>query len=420
MSGSDSSVRVFVNERAVDVARGATVAQAVATFDRELGNLVAAAAAYVTDGTGRTLDAADPVREAGGVFRVIVGALRGAPALNKETLRRWPKVELHVHLDGSLRPDTMLDLARAQGVRLPADTPDALRQALWGGRATSLEDYLTRYDITLSIMQRADALERIAREFILDAAQENVRYIEVRFSPLLHRPALSLSQAIEAVLRGLASGAQQAGNAIRYGLIVCAIRTLAPATALELATIAPDYRDAGLTGFDLAGAEQGHSPVLFREAFARAARGGLHTTCHAGEAAGAESIRAAIDGCGVERIGHGTRLAEDPALMDVVVARGVPLEMCLTSNAHTRAVPSVAAHPFAKYQARGVRVSLNTDGRLVDGVSLTDEYFLAHSVLGVAPADLKRAILNAGEDAFLPEYERVALASRLEAELEHL
>jgi len=420
VNASDSTVRVFVNERAVDVARGATVAQLVETFDRELGTLVAAAAAYVTDGTGRTVDAADPVHEAGGVYRVIVGGRRGPPALTKEMLRRWPKVELHVHLDGSLRPETMLELARAQNVRLPADTPDALRQALWGGRATSLEDYLTRYDVTLSIMQRADALERIAREFVIDAAREHVRYVEVRYSPLLHRPALSLTQAIESVLQGLARGAQQSGNSIRYGLIVCAIRTLPPATADELVAAAVQYTNAGLVGFDLAGAERGHPPDLFRAAFERAARGGLHTTCHAGEAAGPDSIRASLDVCGVERIGHGTHLGEDASLMERVVARGIPLEMCLTSNAHTHSVPSVAAHPFARYLAAGVRACLNTDGRLVDGVSLTDEYFLAHSVLGVSATDLKRTILTAAESAFLPEYERVALVSRIEADLERV
>src|SRR5204862_402385 len=192
--------------------------------------------------------------------------------------------ELHVHLDGSLRPRTMLELAQAQGVRLPADTPEGLAQALSVKHARSLEEYLAKYEITLSVMQSSAALERIAYEFVLDAAADGVR-----------------------------------------------------------------------------------------------------------------------------RIGHGTRLGEDPALLDDVVARGIPLGMCLTSNLHTHAVASVAEHPFKRYLARGVVVTLNTDGRLVDGISLTDEYFLAHGALGLTRQELARVTLNACERAFLPEYEKVAL-----------
>jgi adenosine deaminase len=402
----------------VDVAPGATVRDAVAALDRGLSELLATAAAYVTDGVGRMVDAADSVGEAGGVFRVVVAAGHGPPLLSKEILRRWPKAELHVHLDGSLRPATMLELAREQGVRLPADTPAGLARALAVTNARSLEDYLAKYDLTLSVMQTAGALERIAYEFVVDVAAEHVRYVEARFSPLLHRPALSLRDAIEAPLRGFARAAAETGT--KVALIVCAIRSLPPASSLELAQAAVDYLSAGVVGFDLAGLERGHPAEEHRAAFAFAARHGLARTCHAGEAGGADSIREALRVCGAQRIGHGTRLSEDPALLEHVIEQRIPLEMCLTSNVHTRAVPSISAHPLRRYFEQGVVVTLNTDARLMNGISLTDEYYLAHTALGFGRDDLARLVLNACESAFLPEFERVALVARVQSEMESI
>lgn len=418
MSGSHPGVRVFVNERPVDVARGAAVRDAVAAFDSGLAALLASDGAYVTDARGLPVDAGDAVAEAGAVFRVIVSARRGSKRLTKDELRRWPKAELHVHLDGCLRPQTMLDLARTQGVRLPADTPDALAAALSVKEARSLEDYLSKYQYTLAVMQTADALERVAYELVCDVAAENVRYIEIRYSPLLHRPALSLAQAIEAPLRGIKRAEAETGT--KVGVIVCAIRTLPPADSLALAQAAADYRGAGVVAFDLAGPERGYPAAAHRDAFAHAAKHGLACTCHAGEGDGPGQIHEALHVCGATRIGHGTRLGEDEALLEEVVAGGVPLEMCVTSNVHTRAVASAAEHPLRRYLERGVKVTLNTDGRLMDGISLTDEYFLAHSVLGLTAANLARVTLNAAEAAFLQESERVALVARLQTELEAL
>ncbi len=412
------TLRVFINEKPVEVPRGAAVRDAVARHDRALAELLAGEAAYVTDGVGRRVDPADPVGEAGAVFRVIVTARRGPPQLSKEALRRWPKAELHVHLDGCVRPATMLELAKAQRVRLPAETPEALAAALTVKGARSLEEYLTKYQYTLAVLQTAAALERVAYEFVLDVAAENVRYVEVRYSPLLHRPALTLVQAIEAPLRGIKRAEAETGT--KVGLIVCGIRTRPAAESLELARAAVDYRTAGLVAFDLAGAERGHPAREHRDAFAHAAQHGLACTCHAGEGDGAASIREALHVCGAQRIGHGTRLQEDPALLEEVVARRIPLEMCLTSNLHTHTVAAIAEHPFRGYLERGVQVSLNTDGRLMDGISLTDEYFLAHSTLGLTREQLARVVLNACESAFLPDYEKVALVSRVQSELEAL
>ena len=410
------TLRVFINEKPVEVARGAAVRDAVARHDRALAELLAGDAAYVTDGVGRRVDPADPVGEAGAVFRVIVTARRGPPQLSREALRRWPKAELHVHLDGCLRPATMLELARAQRVRLPADTPEGLAAALTVKGARSLEEYLTKYQYTLAVLQTAPALERVAYEFVLDVAAENVRYVEVRYSPLLHRPALTLVQAIEAPLRGIKRAEAETGT--KVGLIVCGIRTRPASESLELARAAVDYRNAGLVAFDLAGAERGHPAREHRDAFAHAAQHGLACTCHAGEGDGAASIREALHVCGAQRIGHGTRLQEDPALLEEVVARRIPLEMCLTSNLHTHTVTAIAEHPFRGYLERGVQVSLNTDGRLMDGISLTDEYYLAHTALGLTREHLARVVLNACESAFLPDYEKVALVSRVQSELE--
>ena len=409
-------MRVFVNDTAVDVPRGARVRDAVAQADDGLARLLDSAA-YVTDAAGRPIDSGDLIAEAGAVFRVVVSARReGKPRLSKETLRGWPKAELHVHLDGALRPATMLELAREQGIRLPADTPDALAKAMLVRHAKNLEEYLEKYDITLSVLQTAAALERVAYEFVLDKAAENVRYVEVRYSPLLHRPALTLARAIEAPLAGIRRATNETGT--KVGLIVCAMRTKPPAESLELARVAAEYRTVGVTAFDLAGAERGHPAREHRAAFEYAAAHGMACTCHAGEGDGAQSIDQALHEVGAQRIGHGTRLAEDPGLLEEVVARKVPLEMCLSSNVHTHVVASVAEHPFRRYYEQGVVVTLNTDGPLTDGITLTDEYYLAHTALGLGPADLARVVLNACESAFLPDYEKVALVSRVQSELE--
>jgi len=409
-------MRVFVNDKAVDVPRGARVRDAVAQADDGLARLLGGAA-YVTDAAGRPIDAGEAVGEAGAVYRVVVSARReGKPRLTKDALRRWPKAELHVHLDGALRPATMIELARAQGIRLPADTPDALAKAMLVRDAKNLEEYLQKYEITLSVLQTAQALERVAYEFVLDKAAENVRYVEVRYSPLLHRPALTLTQAIEAPLAGIRRASAETGT--KVGLIVCAMRTRPPAESLELARAAAEYHSVGVTAFDLAGAERGHPARDHRAAFEYAAAHGMACTCHAGEGDGPQSIHQALHEVGAQRIGHGTRLAEDPALLEEVVARKIPLEMCLTSNVHTHVVSSVAEHPFKRYYQQGVVVTLNTDGPLTDGITLTDEYFLAHAVLGLSPDDMARVVLNACESAFLPEYEKVALVSRVQSELD--
>lgn len=335
-----------------------------------------------------------------------------------DLIRRLPKAELHVHLDGCLRPETMLELARQQGVSLPADTPESLAEALFVRNADSLETYLQRYIYTVSVMQTSQALERIAYEFVHDAARDNIRYAEVRYCPALHVPAVSMTEAIEAPLAGIRRAEAETGTVVR--VIVCALRTLPPAVSHDLARLAVDYRSEGVVAFDLAGAERGHAARDHVEAFEYARGHGLFCTCHAGEGDGPDSIRQALHACGAHRLGHGTRLGEDPTLEQEVIARQIPLEVCLTSNVHTHTVPNVTEHPVRGYLERGVTVTLNTDSRLMDRTTLSDEYWLAHRKLGFTRADIERVILNAFRGAFLDEEEKARLIAQVEADLKEI
>lgn len=338
--------------------------------------------------------------------------------LTREQIQRLPKAELHVHLDGCLRPTTMLELARAQGVRLPADDPATLAQTVYVRDAGSLEEYLERYVITLSVMQTAEALQRIAYEFVVDSAAEQVRYVEVRYCPALHTPALSLTEAIEAPLAGVKRGEAETGTVTR--LIICGLRTLPPAVSDDLARAAVDYKDDGVVAFDLAGAERGHPARAHAKAFEYARSHGLACTCHAGEADGPDSIREALHVCGAQRIGHGTHLFEDPDLEAEVCDQGIPLEVCLTSNLHTHQIERIEDHPVRQYLDRGCIVTLNCDSRLMDGITLTDEYWLAHTRLGLRRDELERIMLNTFESAFLPPAEKAALLERVRGELREI
>jgi adenosine deaminase len=245
-----------------------------------------------------------------------------------------------------------------------------------------------------------------------------VRYVEVRYCPALHTPALTLVQALEAPLRGLKRGERETGTVGR--LIVCGLRTLAPTVSLNLAGLASDYAHDGVVAFDLAGAERGFPAKDHAAAFEHARAHGLACTCHAGEGDGPDSIRQALDVCGAQRIGHGTRLWEDPALEALVRERQIPMEVCLTSNVHTGTVREATQHPLKRYHREGCRVTLNTDSRLMDGVTLSDEYWLAHQALGLERADLDQMILNAAHSAFLPDAEKRALVGRIGTELREL
>lgn len=336
---------------------------------------------------------------------------------SRELLRRLPKAELHVHLDGSLRPETLIDLSLAAGSDLPSRDPETLRRYMRVDDARNLEDYLKRFDITVAVLQTPGALERVAWEMTEDAAHDGVRYLEVRYCPeLSRRGGLTLHEVIEALLRGFARGERDFG--VRTGVINCSLRHYEPAVSVEIAKASVVFRGRGVVGFDLAGGEAGRPPGVHREAFDIAFRAGLGITVHAGEAWGAASIREAVEVCHAQRIGHGTRLFERPALQDELRRRGVLLEINLTSNLQTRVVARVSEHPIRGYFDAGIRTTLCTDNWLISGVSLSGEYDLACRELGFTRPEVNRLILNGFEAAFLPPAERAAMVSRVAEELE--
>jgi adenosine deaminase len=339
--------------------------------------------------------------------------------LSHELLRRLPKAELHCHLDGSVRAQTLLDLAAERDVPLPARTEREVDEYMLVRNARNLEEYLARFSVTLSVMQDAAALERIARELIEDAARDGVRYIEIRYSPVLNtQDGLSLDEAVEAPLRGIASGTFETGTIGR--VIICALRHLEPAVSSELARLAVAYRHQGVVGFDLAGGEWGNPARDHVESFAYARAHDLAVTVHAGEGYGAESVRQAVHDCGANRIGHATRLYEDPSLAQYVNDRRIALEICLTSNVQTCAVASYETHPLRAYFDQGQNVVLNTDNRLMSGTTLTDEYAHAARSLGFSLRELAQIAHNGFESAFVPWRERVALLDSVDRELASL
>jgi adenosine deaminase len=333
--------------------------------------------------------------------------------------QRLPKTDLHVHLDGSLRPETILDLAAEQGIELPARDVDGIRRAVHAGENTgSLVKYLEAFDITLEIMQTDDALYRVAYELAQDAARENVRYMEVRYSPMLHtRKGLRLTEVVETVLRGLHDA--ELDHTIESKLILCGIRNISPASSLEMAELVVAYKGRGVVGFDLAGAEYDHPAKDHNEAFSLVRRNNINVTIHAGEAYGPPSIAQALHVCGAHRIGHGCRLREDGDLLHYVVDHRIPLECCPSSNVQTGAIASLETHPLRLYKNLGARVTINTDNRLITDTTVSNELWLAHTKIGLTLADIKQIVLNGFKSAFLPFHEKqrylAAVSKQLEA-----
>jgi adenosine deaminase len=334
-------------------------------------------------------------------------------------LRQLPKAELHCHLDGSVRPATLLELAHEHRVQLPKQTSEELAEFMRVDDARTLEDYLRRFDVTISVMQSEEALERIAYELAEDAAEDGVRYIEVRNAPILNVvQGLTVVQAVEAPLRGLRRAEKDFGIVARF--IVTALRQFPPENSLEMAKLAVEFKDEGVVAFDLAGGEKGFPAARHVEAFRYAREHNLAVTVHAGEGDGAESVRQAVHVCGANRIGHGTRLIEDPDLTQYVNDRRIALEVCLTSNVQTRVADSYATHPIREYFDRGLNVTLNTDNRLMSGTTLTDEYVYAAEHLGFTVEELAGIALNGFESAFLPWEERLMLIEEVSDTIDQL
>jgi adenosine deaminase len=301
-----------------------------------------------------------------------------------------------------------------RSVPLPAPDADGLARAMLAANAASLEDYLELFRLTLSVMQDAGSIERIAFELGEDHAAEGVVYLEVRFCPgLCTREGLTAAEAVDATLAGLARAEEATG--IRTGVIVCGLRSLPPDASIEMAELAVSYAGRGVLAFDLAGAEAGYPVADHVEAFRIARAAGLPITIHAGEGFGPRSIRQAVEIGRAARIGHGTRLGEDPALLRDVRDAGVVLEICLTSNVQTRVAPSYEAHPLRAFFDAGLRVALCTDNRLMSGVTLTREYEHARDELGFGWDELVRLARHGFEAAFIDADVRDQMLDRFDA-----
>lgn len=340
-----------------------------------------------------------------------------------DLIQRSPKVLLHDHLDGGLRASTVVDLAAETGYQgLPMEDPDQLadwfRTAAYSG---SLERYLETFRHTVGVTQTEAALHRVARECVDDLAADGVVYAEVRFAPELHvERGLSLEAIVEAVLAGFDDGVRDAadrGHTIRMGALLTAMRTATHSRAIAELVVA--YRDRGVVGFDIAGAEAGFPPTRHLDAFEYLRRENAHFTIHAGEAFGLPSIWEAIQWCGADRLGHGVRIVDDIALrpdgIDLgrlaayVRDRRIPLEMCPSSNVQTGAATSIREHPIGLLRRLGFRVTVNTDNRLMSGTSMSREMELLSDAFGYGLDDLQWFTVNAMKSAFIPFDERLAI-----------
>lgn len=341
--------------------------------------------------------------------------------LTKDFIRTIPKVLLHDHLDGGVRPQTVIELAKEQHYdKLP--TNDAGELDNWfqrGAQRGSLPLFLEGFEHTCGVMQTEEALERVAFETVEDMKKDGIVYFETRFAPMFHMSkGLSASRIVKSVLRGLERGKQEFG--VQYGVLIAAMRHMEPTVSLEVAELAVEFRNQGVVGFDLAGEEGGYPPKKHIDAFHYIQRENFNITVHAGEAFGKESIWQAIQWCGAHRIGHGTRLIEDMKvkegevlsmgpLAQYVLDKRIPIEICLTSNLHTGAVKTIEEHPFRMYHKYKFRLTLNTDDRLMSGITLTDEYHLAHQTFGLDLAALEKITINAMKSAFIPYKSRIKI-----------
>jgi len=334
-------------------------------------------------------------------------------------LKVLPKVLLHEHLDGGLRPQTVIDLAKECGYsELP--TQDAKELAAWfhrGANKGNLPEYLEGFAHTCAVMQTRSAIERVAFEFIEDMHEDGVVYAECRFAPCFHMArGLTPEAVVEAAIDGFQRGKEK--YAVEWGLILCGMRHLTD--SLEWAELAIDFRHRGVVGFDLAGEEAGYPPKKHVEAFQAIQRANFYSTLHAGEGFGVASIWQALQLCGAHRLGHATRLIDDMTIVDgrivklgslaqYVLDRRIPLEMCLSSNVHTGAVRSMAEHPFKLYYDRGFRVTINTDDRLMSDTSMTKEFEIARDAFGLGVPDFEKMTINAIKSAFVHFDERIRL-----------
>ncbi len=347
--------------------------------------------------------------------------------LGVEEIRTLPKVALHDHLDGGLRPSTIIEHCAANGHQLPSTDPESLRRWFFeAADSGSLVRYLETFDHTVAAMQTAEQVERVAHEFVLDQAADGVVYAEARYAPEQHlRQGLELSDVVEAVARGLDSGMEEAearGDGIVVQQIVTSMRHGEP--TIEIAELAVRYRNDGVCGFDIAGAEDGFPPSRFQAAFDHLKHNNAYFTIHAGEAFGLPSIWEAVQLCGANRLGHGVRIVEDITTDDngrhrlgdlaaYVRNERIPLELCPSSNLQTGIAHSIEEHPIGMLKDLGFRITVNCDNRLMSDTSMSREFAKLVDAFGWDIDDIEWISINAMKSAFLPFDERLALIQGL-------
>jgi adenosine deaminase len=335
-------------------------------------------------------------------------------------IESMPKIDLHYHLDGGLRPQTVIEIAQKEGIELPAQDAEGITPYLAASEdCKNLAEYLEKFDLPLKCLQSAYAQKRAAKEAVEDAALHNVRYIEVRFAPqLMVDGGLTVSEVTSNVIEGLKAGEAEFKTQAR-AILVC-MRNQDAAKNIEVIETAKGYLGKGVCGADLAGDEAGYPPQLHREAFRLACEYGIPVTIHAGEAGGAENIFEAIENLGAVRIGHGIRLREDRRVFDLAKQKGTALEICVTSNIQTKAAASFETHPVREYFDAGLPVTVNTDNTTVSNTNMTREFEILSDRYGFTHDEMKQLVYNAANVAFLGKTEREALSKKISDEFDAL
>lgn len=331
-----------------------------------------------------------------------------------------PKIDLHYHLDGGLRPQTVIDIAKKEDIDIPAKDAAGITPYLTvGDNCKSLTEYLEKFDLPLKCLQSPYSQQRAAKEAVEDAAAQNEKYIEVRFAPaLMTKAGQSISSVTANVAKGLKEGERLTG--VKAQAILCCMRHQDVKTNIEVVKAANEFLGKGVCAVDLAGDEADFPPQLHREAFRLAKSYGVPVTIHAGEAGGAENIYESIVNLGAVRIGHGIRLKEDKNVFNLVRQKGTALEICVTSNVQTKAAPSFESHPIREYFDAGLTVTVNTDNTTVSNTNLSREFHILADKYGFSHAEMKQLVLNAAKSAFLNEAEKKELINKINGEFNAL
>lgn len=337
-----------------------------------------------------------------------------------EKLKKLPKVDLHLHLDGALRVKTIYELAQHQNYKLPTDKLEELHKYVQvPENCRSLADFLKAFETFYPLLMNPDAMERVAYEVSEDCYKDNVKYCEIRFAPVLQAKGdYSMEEILDGVLKGLAKAHYEFG--IINPLILCCYRSEPPETSIETVKLAIKYRNRGIVAIDLAGDEEHYPAEIHKEAFKLAQEHNFPITVHAGEAGAPKNIREAIEILGAQRIGHGIRIIEDKELYEYVKEKQIPLEMCLTSNVQTTVAKDYETHPFKRCFQGGLRVTINTDDPGVSNITLTDEYFLLKKYYNFGWQEIIKVLVNGIESSFTTEERKTKLKQEFEEEIKEL